>query len=175
MTDAQTRTRLPTEVIEPFLRSAPVDVEGMARALGIVVHKVALDNDVSGKIECELRGPCRITVNADHSETRQRFTIAHEIAHFVLHRDLIGDGIVDNGLYRSLQPDRIERQANRYAATLLMPRSLVQQAWQKGVQDEFALAEHFGVSPAVAKIRMVELGCVLWPRAEAPLFGKAPA
>ena len=37
----------------------------------------------------------------DRYKTRQRFTIAHKIAHFILHREAIGDGIVDDALYRS--------------------------------------------------------------------------
>ncbi|MHC2086212.1 ImmA/IrrE family metallo-endopeptidase [Methylobacterium sp. CM6244] len=163
MRNRQTDSRLPTEIIEPFLRTVPVDVYGMARALGVAVSKTPMASDVSGKIECEINGPCRITINSTHSETRQRFTLAHEIAHFVLQRDLIGDGIVDNGLYRSLQPLLIESQANRYAASLLMPVPLVRQAWENGAHDEYALASVFDVSPAVAKIRMKELGCVLWP------------
>lgn len=160
---SQIKNRLPAEILEPFLRQAPVDVYGMAHALGVAVVKAELEDNISGKIECEIFGPCKITVNSSHSETRQRFTVAHEIAHFVLHRDLIGDGIIDNALYRSLQPDPIERQANRYAASLLMPVHLVKKAWEGGSQDEYALAEAFDVSSAVAKIRMRELGCVLWP------------
>lgn len=153
------------ETIEQFTSRYPVDVRGLAQALGVAVVDEVLPDDLSGKIECEIDGDCTITVNRTHSETRRRFTIAHEIAHFVLHRDLIGDGIFDNGLYRSATlGERIEQQANRYAATILMPRTQVRAAWEAGNHTREQLAAAFQVSPAVAEIRMRELGCVLWPR-----------
>jgi Zn-dependent peptidase ImmA (M78 family) len=34
-----------------------------------------------------------------HHPNRQRFTLAHEIAHYVLHRDLVENGIVDDTMY----------------------------------------------------------------------------
>ena len=156
---------LKVEIVDRFRQKYPVDVYGMAEALGLKVFSAILPEDVSGKIED--RGPagCVVTVNALHSPVRQRFTVAHEIAHFVLHRDLIGDGIIDNALYRDGRiGDERERQANRYAAALLMPMPLVRRAWQAGSYTPGELAADFGVSEAVAEIRMRELGCVLWPR-----------
>jgi Zn-dependent peptidase ImmA (M78 family) len=157
--------RTPVEIVDEHLNSVPVDVHEMARALGLkITYDPTMSGEISGKIECPIDGPCRITVNANHSPVRQRFTIAHEIAHYVLHRDRIGDGVVDNGLYRSRLGEPIERQANRYAAVILMPRDLVRERWQAGSRTAEALARDFGVSAAVAEIRMRELGCVLWPR-----------
>src|SRR3546814_4029407 len=42
-----------------------------------------------------------IYVNGSHPRVRRRFSIAHEIAHFALHRNLIGDGVTDDAMYRS--------------------------------------------------------------------------
>ncbi|TDR89538.1 ImmA/IrrE family metallo-endopeptidase [Enterovirga rhinocerotis] len=160
---------LPIEIIGTFLDRAPVDVEGMARALGLIVLRVPLPDNISGSIRCERDGPCTVEVNALHPNTRQRFTLAHEIAHYAMHRDLIGDGVVDNALYRSEQlADVHERQANSFAARTLMPRSLVREAWEEGLQTAPELAERFGVSTQVAEIRMRELGCIFWTK-------KAPA
>lgn len=159
------REEITVDIIDPFQRTYPVDVHAMADALGIRVQECDLPDNISGKIEHDWCDKFVITVNSNHSRTRQRFTIAHEIAHYVLHRDLIGDGIIDNALYRD---DRIgdirERQANRYAATLLMPKTLVLKAWDDGITDYQSLAKTFKVSPAVAEIRWRELGCVLWPK-----------
>ncbi|SMD08015.1 protein of unknown function [Fulvimarina manganoxydans] len=154
-------------VVDRFLGERPVDVREMSKALGIRIETKALPDSISGKIErVGLFGDDYvITVNSGHSATRQRFTIAHEIAHFILHRDLIGDGIVDDALYRDHRlGDERERQANRYAASLLMPRRQVREAWDNGAITKGALARAFDVSPAVAEIRMRELGCVLWPK-----------
>lgn len=151
-------------------RDYPVDVHALATDLGIAIRSDDLPDNISGKIERDWLDDPVITVNRAHPRTRQRFTVAHEIAHYVLHRDLIGDGIVDNALYRD---DRIgdarERQANRYAASLLMPSTLVKKAWADGVRSSQGLARAFQVSPAVAEIRWRELGCVLWPGAEEEL------
>jgi Zn-dependent peptidase ImmA (M78 family) len=149
---------LPIEIVGKYMRSAPVDVEKLARALGMTVRRELLPNDISGKIECEANGgPCTITVNARHPDTRQRFTLAHEIAHFILHRDAIGDGIIDNGMYRSGKSEKIERQANQYAAEILMPWKLVIERYRAGKMTPSDLARDFEVSPAVAEIRLKEL------------------
>ncbi len=154
--------RLPIEIVGQYMERSPVDVEGLARELGLAVKRELWPDNMSGKIECEADGgPCTITVNAIHPETRQRFTIAHEIAHYVLHRDKIGDGIVDNGMYRSGQPEKVEREANKYAAEILMPWKLVIREYRAGKTTAADLARAFKVSPAVAEIRLKELSSYL--------------
>jgi hypothetical protein len=150
---------LPIEIVGRFMREAPVDVEGLARELGLSVVREMLPDQVSGKIACDNGGACAVTINAGHPGTRQRFTLAHEIAHFILHRDLIGDGVVDNARYRSVGlSDYIERQANRYAADILMPSKLVIEKYRGGLRGAAQFAQEFGVSTAVAEIRLKELG-----------------
>jgi len=65
-------------------------------------------------------GRWRILVNADMPETRQTWSLAHELGHYFLHR---ADGGIfyDSGTEHSTQ----ERAANRFAARLLMPRSFM--------------------------------------------------
>ena len=95
-----------------------------------------------------------IFTNANHPRTRRRFTIAHEIAHFVLHRVLIGDGIQHDALYRSSLSDPIEREANRKAADILMPWHLVDQAILDGLDTVDDLAAAFEVSRSAMSIRL---------------------
>lgn len=145
-------------IIGSHQTSAPVDVEAIAADLNAqIVRRADLSDDVSGKVECIGGERFRITVNGRHSPQRQRFTIAHEIAHIVMHTDLIGDGIVDDGLYRSPLGGIVERQANVYAATILMPARLVRDAWRDGVKDYASMSAMFDVSTEVARIRMKEL------------------
>jgi hypothetical protein len=146
-----------TETIGDFTRTAPVDVYGLACALGLEIKDVELGDDISGKIEKSWRSGYLISVNVRHPLTRRRFTAAHEIAHFVLHRDLIGDGIVDDAMYRSKKGDAIERQANAYAATILMPAPLVIGQFRAGNKSIADMAKGFEVSFEVAEIRMKEL------------------
>ena len=147
------------EIVGGFLSHAPVDLDGMAAALGLKIIRQRLSDDVSGKIE-RGNGGYVVTINSLHSSTRQRFTQAHEIAHYVLHRDLIGDGIVDDALYRSAQlRSDLETQANRFAADILMPASILRRVYRdEGVRDIASLTQRFGVSPEAMKIRLNSLG-----------------
>ncbi|HEY0522277.1 MAG TPA: ImmA/IrrE family metallo-endopeptidase, partial [Stellaceae bacterium] len=82
------------------------------------------------------------------------FTLAHEIAHFILHRDLIEDGVSDDTMYRSKELSGYhEVQANRMAADILMPVMLVKRAAELQSNPDL-LARVFRVSPAAMKIRL---------------------
>ena len=91
-------------IIEKHQRAAPVLVTAIARELGLEVYNTSVwTDDISGMIRKEQGGSSgyAIYVNGTHPESRRRFTIAHEIGHFILHREFIGDGITDDALYRS--------------------------------------------------------------------------
>ena len=131
----------------------------IARALGLEVYKVGgWPNDLSGMIrkDAERGGSSgyAIFVNATHHERRRRFTIAHEIAHFILHDHLIGDGISDDALYRSGLSGAVEAQANRYAADILMPWHLVNAEIESGNDTLPGLARKFNVSQSAMSIRL---------------------
>ena len=52
----------------------------------------------------------------------------------------------------------VERQANRYAANLLMQADLVRAAWRVGYRLPSELSHQFNVSEATVQIRLTELG-----------------
>lgn len=150
----------PLGVAGPFLRSAPVDVEAMAEALGLAVNMdAALPADISGRIMRGGNGPAGyyIELNGRHSFNRRRFTLAHEIAHYLLHRDKIGDGVEDNALYRSRLSDYIEIEANRLAAQILMPAKLVRDIHDAGLRQPAGLSQAFQVSEEAMRIRLEQL------------------
>lgn len=95
-----------------------------------------------------------IFVNAGHPEVRRRFTIAHEIAHVVLHPHLIGDGITDDALLRSGLSNAVEAQANKLAADILMPREKLNEFLVKGISSVSTLADAFNVSVQAMAIRL---------------------
>ena len=157
----QLKTNL--DILSEFSASHPVDVEGAANAIGVRVVYDDLGAGISGKIQRDERGGYYIVANKTEPKVRQRFTIAHELGHYIYHRSLIGDGIQDTPAYRA--PDEtvydstpLERlheiQANRFAANLLMPRPLVRQAEREnpgiGVAE---LARLFNVSEDAMRIR----------------------
>lgn len=157
------------------IRSAPVHVENIARRLGLEVERAALGDDVSGLLVVQ-DGRGVIGVNSSQATTRQRFTIAHEIGHFVLHRGRMPVFIDKQFLkpyfavYRdstsSTGEDRMERDANSFAAALLMPKTLVLQAINDvhghldDLEDDEAvneLAKRFQVSRQSMSFRLAKL------------------
>lgn len=151
-------TKTSFDVVRPYLESAPVDLEGIAVALGLLVFDVdTFQHDESGRIRRMFEGDrteYMIEINSHHSENRRRFTLAHEISHYLLHRDKIGDGVTDDMLYRSRLGDYIETEANRLAAELLMPRMVVKTFFRSGIQSLSKLCEMFKVSEAAMRIRL---------------------
>ncbi|BBB12511.1 ImmA/IrrE family metallo-endopeptidase [Sphingopyxis sp. FD7] len=141
---------------------APVRLSELAKAFGVPVKAATLAPGISGEIRPDQNGFV-IRINRHDPAKRQRFSVAHELAHFLLHADQIGTGIADDVLYRSSLSDRREAQANRLAADILMPDDLVRQqveaAHEKGVGDlVLFLAEEFVVSEAAMRIKLDQLG-----------------
>lgn len=172
---AQIRKRV-TEILDQAnITNSPIDVEAVARMLGAKVVYEELDEDVSGLLLIT-SGSSTIAVNAAHHENRQRFTIAHEIGHLVLHgsnqEDLFIDKKVFNrnskaseGMYRQ------EIEANRFAAELLMPKRFLEDILEDSedenggvdLSDDLAvykLARIFGVSEQALAIRLASLNLV---------------
>jgi hypothetical protein len=104
------------DVIKKHQARLPVQVIDLANELGLKVYMVPnWPDDLSGMVRknTDALGGFDIFVNQNHPEKRRRFTIAHEIAHVVLHPHLIGDGITDDALLRSGLSNELEAQANK--------------------------------------------------------------
>lgn len=149
---------IPAE-IRSVTETAPVDVLEAARRLGVHVFSAKLADKVSGVL---LRDPSYgsesgfvIFVDSDEPSYRQRFTAAHELGHFVLHRDSVGERNEDNYLLRSENmSNQQEVEANKFAAALLMPMDLIEQQMELGNSTVSGLANEFGVSPTAMSIRL---------------------
>lgn len=146
-------------IIERFQQSAPVDVTQLAEALGLHVWEDdTLPEGISGKLfQDPVKGGLAgysITVRASDAYVRKRFTVAHEIAHFLLHRNLIGISVTDDAFYRSDLSSREEAEANRFAADILMPRQLLAKYIKMYGSDPEVLAQMFKVSEAAMRIRL---------------------
>lgn len=150
------------------LNQPPVDVDFLAKAKRIRVERTNLGEDCSG-ILVRKGGRAVIGVNWTDPPVRQRFTMAHEIAHHELHG---GETYVDRGNYIVQFRDASsgsgtkteEREANQFAAALLMPAPWVRQAF---LQQPFdltdddglrSLAERFQVSTQAVSYRLGNLG-----------------
>lgn len=143
-------------ILRAHQQAAPVKVGALANDLGLKVIISELPTGISGKLTQEPKGSGQwvVRVNRHEHKNRQRFTIAHEIAHFVLHREEIGDELVDDTFYRSGLSERREWEANKLAAEILMPWHLIREEAKDQRQTPAELAEKFGVSEAAMHIRL---------------------
>ena len=119
------------------------------------------DNNLSGLILYDGRDKkFVIIVEKTKPKNRQYFTIAHELGHYFLHKDILrekslvvdGDTILyrlDNGL-SNIQ----ESEANYFAASLLMPEDKVRDAWEFFNGDIAKCAKLFNVSLSAMSIRV---------------------
>lgn len=123
------------EILESFaIVKSPVPVEKIAKKLGAKVRYSPMDNeDLSGMIFMKEGIPI-IGVNALHHPNRQRFTIAHEIGHLVLHKHIFEKSVHVDTKFFALKRDQkstsgtddIEIQANAFASELLMPGKFIE-------------------------------------------------
>ena len=84
----------------------PVDIRHIAKSLGIRIVFSPLDSELSGMVYVKGRTPI-IGINSLHHPNRQRFTIAHECGHFVLHKSLIGKKIHVDKKFPMLMRDSV--------------------------------------------------------------------
>lgn len=143
------------DVIRKHQTVAPVPVGAIARELGVRVIISDLPLAVSGTLSRNAgEEDWTIRVNRHEHKNRQRFTIAHEIAHFVLHREVIGNELVDDTFYRSGLSEQREFEANALAADILMPWGLIRELMRRGMNSSQDLAQALEVSPAAMSIRL---------------------
>ena len=137
----------------------PVDVEQLARDCGLHVIEARFDDALSGVLVALDTGAV-IGVNAQHSPRRQRFTIGHELGHHLLdHHDRFHIDLTPDTTYGT-PPGydwQSERAANDFAAELLMPTALVEDAFAR-TPSASALAARFDVSELAMSYRLQNLG-----------------
>jgi Zn-dependent peptidase ImmA (M78 family) len=147
------------------IKTAPVPIERIARALGVKVQYAPFDGELSGMAFIKDGVPI-IGVNSLHHPNRQRFTLAHELAHIQLHRDQLENAVhVDKGSLRrdllsAAGTDSTEQEANAFAAELLMPPALLAAALDGRTLDleneelVAGLAKRFRVSTMALQHRL---------------------
>lgn len=153
-----------------------VDVDQVCISLNVRLHVEELESEVSGVLL--VKGAERhILVNKSHNQRRQRFTIGHELGHLMLH-DMSKDRVIVDTHIRmyqrvgeatsskyqqsdSMTSPQEEREANTFAAALLMPKPWVEsEALKRDLGDETAittLANAFVVSEQAMFIRLQQL------------------
>lgn len=152
---------------EHGITTPAVDVQAVAEACGAAIRFERFNNEVSGLL---LRDAATniIGVEKRQSPTRQRFTIAHELGHLLLHD---GEELRVDRQFRmnlrspasSTAEDVEEIEANAFAASLLMPLPFLKRDFEElwiDIDDEEQvkeLAGRYEVSPQAMTIRLVNL------------------
>lgn len=134
----------------------PISPREIADANGIEVVEVVFENsakDVAGFFDFEEEA---IYVNAEEPYNRKTFTIAHELGHHFLHREHFAShqneySVLMRRPFKAAN-DPLEKEANAFAANLLVPRKMLDQYWREASIDE--LAEIFAVSKDVIRARL---------------------
>ena len=142
----------------------PVNVEKICEKLGITVlfedlGEMAREHGRDNVYGALIVSPevTAIMVNDTDHYVRQRFTIAHELAHYVLHRDHDKPDEVFISFRGASSPE--ERQANRFAADLLMPKDIVRERHaDKVLPLLWHLSEEFSVSQEAMRLQLESLG-----------------
>ena len=150
----------------------PIDVKLVAEKLGIsILFRSKLYKSGYGNISGLLlrrEGLTICIINKDHTPTRRRYSIAHEIGHFVLHPP--EEAYIDVAARSDKSSDGTdpqEMEANAFAAALLMPEEQIRKRVPTGGLDVSfdddaenigQLAKEFNVSPMAMTYRLLNLG-----------------
>jgi hypothetical protein len=146
----------------------PVPVESMAEDL--VGHRIE-ERDLGECSGVLIPSERLILVNAAEATNgdvpirRHRFTIAHELGHWICHALSEGGEAPTFCRSRDLAEDAdrdLEREANVFGAELLMPEAAVREAWG-AFPDAAEVAERFEVSALAAQWRLYSFGLAARP------------
>lgn len=171
------------EVAEKLLnkhcpQGVPVDPAQIAEQLGIEVRLEKVDDGLSGfLLRDQKSNRVVIGTNLRHHPNRQKFTIAHELGHFLLHEAATvhvderkpGYIVQRRDSKSSTGEDVFEREANLFAAELLMPAKALAKDFQSRAVDILAdddqaylktLADKYGVSTHALTVRLAYLNYV---------------
>lgn len=155
--------------IEPDL-PIPVPVEELCQQLDIIsIGELETEGFEAALITDEVKSSGAILVAKGRSRRRRRYSIGHELGHFLIptHHPPKGEPLLCSAEHmRSHDPQdrdrrrRMEAEANRFAALLLMPPSILREELRKirqpNVTDIVRLSDLFDVSKEAMAISFVE-------------------
>lgn len=148
------------------LRHEPINVNALAKFLDVQVSYERIEDEISAMLLIENK-KANIVVNSSHHRNRKRFSLAHELGHFVLHASDKDSLFIDRSFFRnkisSIGESRQEIEANAFAGALLMPKLLIDKSIPESENaeiDTVRLAKMFEVSVDAMAIRLIKLGYV---------------
>ncbi|MCU0421650.1 MAG: ImmA/IrrE family metallo-endopeptidase [Bacteroidia bacterium] len=163
--------RITIQILNEYqIEELPIPVNEIAKKRGLEIKAYDLGEDVSGVLVIK-DGAGFIGYNPTESKVRQRFTIAHELGHFELHRDDLESALFIDKQFKvefrnqdsSTGEMQREREANAFAASILMPEKLlkneiVNHHFELSDDDNLQeLAQLFNVSVSAMTFRLMNL------------------
>ena len=165
--------RIVNNIIEKNnISEAPVNIEKICQYYDIEVEPIDAEDNLSGFFLVNDKKIKMIGYNKNHSDNRKRFTIAHEFGHFQLHLQSDQKFFIDNNskFFRNEKSSsgelKQEREANAFAAALLMPVPLLERELEKINDNEdidsivIFLSSRFLVSEESMRYRLINLGVI---------------
>jgi hypothetical protein len=138
----------------------PVPVETLAYGLDVIIDSKPIDG-AEGRLTCLSEKGIAVVDSGIQNKGKRRFVIAHELGHFLLHREPARFDFCDEEALIDWHGNRPhEKEANVFAAELLMPKDLFRDeaGWREMSADTIeTLKNVFEVSFTSAAIRYVEL------------------
>lgn len=136
--------------------STPVDVYEICNKLGISVYLAPLEKGVSGVISKKENESPEIALAMYDNPQRKKFTLAHEIGHYIERSEIAEDEDFSFIDARGKKYDLHEFFADEFAAALMMPESEIKNMYRNG-KSTFAMTTHFGTSAAAVRKRIQNL------------------
>jgi len=140
---------------DPANISLPIDIATILKKIGLKLYSANFDDQtVAGVYD---KNKKEVYVDANDLKTRQLFTIAHELGHYFLHPDKSTDVFYRHTANQFDEKDASnEQEANWFAASLVMPKEIVERVWNEE-KDEKLISARFGVSLSAAHWRLKNL------------------
>lgn len=113
-------------ILDNFINNPPVPIYELIEIYGLSTYVANFDNaEVAGYLDFDQK---RIVLSKKDNDRRQTFTAAHELGHWIMHRNYVEENEDIRGVYRKpigSETDKFEIQANSFAANLLVPDKML--------------------------------------------------
>lgn len=148
---------------ETGLRYPKDNLLDIAESLGVKVYVLDFSDysepnkGINGVIEWNVdnaNAKAKIYINKDYSSERRRFTLAHELGHFILHPNQKKLRVDIYDYSKDSQESIDETEANYFAASLLMPKEEFYRMLNVSEGDIKLTAKYFGVSLSAVENRL---------------------
>lgn len=143
------------------IRQAPIPIEEIAASFKIKISYASSD-DYSG-ILIRKENSALMGINSNEPETRRRFSIAHELGHYILGRKPVS---IDYRSSNYIEKPEEEKFADQFAANMLMPRRILTMDFEQIQKGNFSqenlieLAKKYKVSTEAMKFRLANIGLI---------------